>query len=102
MDKLAAFWNLFRKGEELANAATWKNRQLIANVLVAVAAVAQTFGLNVGLSDQDAMLVGGAVLVLVNCVLTVITSRKVGVLPARLPGPDQAKPQSPFDDARGA
>lgn len=85
MQKLLALLKLFRRGNEVANAAAWKNGQITANVLaglvLAAAGAAQAFGLGIEVSDADALAMGGGVLAVANVVLTVVTSRKVG-LPA--------------------
>jgi hypothetical protein len=92
MNKLAAFWNLFRKGECVADPALWKTHQVTANALaalfLAVVTVLKAFGLDVPLNEADALQLGGGVLVLVNIVLTLITSAKVGLLPAKAGGTD--------------
>lgn len=94
MEKLSALWNLFRRGEGLADlhAATWKERQLAITILVpflaAAARVARSFGFDPGLTDDDLAVLAGGVVVIANVVLTVVTSDKVGLLPAKGGGGD--------------
>lgn len=97
MNKLLAILDLFRKGNAVADPALWKSRQIKATLLLptfgALVAVLRAFGLEVPLDDtQITQLVTGLV-VLINCLLTVSTTDKVG-LPAK-PEPD---PPSRFPD----
>ena len=92
MSKLIALLDLFRKGGAVADPALWKSRQIKATLLLptfgALVAVLRAFGLEVPLDDtQITQLVTGLV-VLINCLLTVSTTDKVG-LPAR---PDSDPP----------
>lgn len=89
--KLGAFFEAFKKGQELANAATWKNRTIAVNVLVAflgaLVTLAGVFGFDLKLeaSDLEAVATGVVALVgIVNTVMHLVTSAKVGVgkLPA--------------------
>lgn len=93
MEKIRAIWRLFRQGEQVANPAAWKNGQITANLLaaliVALSGALKSFGIDVGVSDADSLAMGGGVLAFYNVVLTVVTSRKVG-LPAGGGNPDPA------------
>jgi hypothetical protein len=88
--KLKSLWTLFQKGQVVADPAKWKARQITSSMVVALlwAAVhtAEAFGLDlqVGSETVDAVAVG--LLALVNWVLTLATSDKVGVSPR--PKPD--------------
>ena len=97
MSKLIALLDLFRKGGAVADPALWKSRQIKATLLLpvfgALIAVLRAFGVEVPLDDtQITQLVTGLV-VLLNLLLTVSTTDKVG-LPAK-PEPD---PPSRFPD----
>ena len=97
MNKLLAILDLFRKGNAVADPQLWKSRQIKATLLLptfgALVAVLRAFGLEVPLDDtQITQLVTGLV-VLINCLLTVSTTDKVG-LPAK---PDR-DPPSRFPD----
>ena len=99
MSKLLAILDLFRKGNAVADPALWKNRQIAATLLLpvfgALIAVLRAFGLEVPLDDaQITQLVTGLV-VLLNLVLTLTSSDKVG-LPAK---PDR-DPPSRFPDIK--
>ena len=99
MNKLLTLLDLFRKGNAVADPALWKSRQIKATLLLptfgALVAVLRAFGLEVPLDDtQITQLVTGLV-VLLNLVLTLTTTNKVG-LPAK-PGRD---PPSRFPDIK--
>lgn len=72
-------------GKELADPATWKNRQVTVNLLVillsAVAGLARLLGW-VDISDavlQEVAVIIATILGLVNVYLTLATSKKVGL-----------------------
>lgn len=78
------FLQLFRKGRELADAQKWKQHQITATsiglVLMAFISVLRSFfGIDIALSDTQAELLGSAVLLVFNLVLTVITSKRAGI-----------------------
>jgi hypothetical protein len=84
MGKMVAFWNLFRVGGVVADAAKWKRRQitvtLLAPVIAAIVQALRAFGvIDLPISDADCDKLAGAVIVLANVVLTLTTSDKVGV-----------------------
>ena len=90
MTKLLALFDLFRKGAMVSDPKLWKRRQITATVLLPVfgslAAVLRAFGVEVPLDDtQITQLVTGLV-VLLNLMLTLTTTDKIG-LPAK-PKPD--------------
>lgn len=93
MNKLSAIFNLFRRGEELSNAAAWTNRAAVANGILALAGLVVAFGytkLNIS-ADQAQELAGGlvALLTIVNGFLHVATDPRVGV-----PSGDPPNPQA--------
>mgnify|MGYP001412075155 FL=1 len=97
MNKLLAILDLFRKGNAVADPQLWKSRQIKATLLLpvfgALIVALRAFGWEVPLDDtQITQLVTGLV-VLINCLLTVSTTDKVG-LPAK---PDR-DPPSRFPD----
>ena len=97
MNKLLALLDLFRKGNAVADPQLWKNRQIAATLLLptfgALIAVLRAFGLEVPLDDtQITQLVTGLV-VLLNLLLTVSTTDKVG-----LPAKPDSDPPSRFPD----
>ena len=82
------FFELFKQGKEITNPATWKNRTIATNAVLALfgtgLALAKAFGYSLEL-DQDTLqnLAAGVVAAVgtVNAVMHCITSAKVG-LPA--------------------
>ena len=85
-EKLKSLYDLFRKGQELANAESWKNHQIKANVLggfiLAIVALIKVFGYELPVDENTAMSVAGGIIAIVNVILTITTSKKVG-LPAK-------------------
>lgn len=83
MNKLFAFLSLLRKGSALSKASAWKQHQVNANMLAGVLAalvmVAKAFGYDIPLSNEDMAIIGGAILAVVNAVLTMISNHEVGL-----------------------
>lgn len=83
MNKLLAIWQLLKQGNAVADAAAWKNRQIsvtvLAGVILAVINVLSSFGLSVPIDVETANAVAGGVIAVVNVVLTLTTSDKVGI-----------------------
>lgn len=110
MSKLADFWNLFRKGEAVADPDKWRAGQItgsaVAGVLAALVVIAKAYGIDVPLNDQQLLTIGGAVVAVVGMfvhpAIAVITSTTSG-LPAKpaLPTPDRtpAAGLQPVDQA---
>lgn len=102
MGKFLALIKLFRVGGVVADPAAWKRRQItvtvLAPVIVAAIAVLRAYGVNVPISDDDAATLAGALIVVVNVVLTLTTSDKVGIGSA-VPG---AADSAPVDSAPAA
>lgn len=100
---MPAFLRAMKSGEELANAATWKNRQSLVNAVSALvlagAEIARAYGYPVPFADdQIATTVGVLVVLMFNVWATLTTSRRVG-LPA---GADPVGAAgSPAADPRG-
>ena len=85
LNKLRAAITVLNKGEELSNAAVWKDRQNLINTLVAlIGAVAVFLPANLGISSDDVLTVASAIAVLAglcNTYLTTATSARVGLPP---------------------
>lgn len=85
MAKLLALFAVFRKGSALSNAEAWKGAQVATNVaalVIALGALAKAFGFDSGLTEEQALAIGGgvaAVASLVNGLLTVATTDKIGL-----------------------
>lgn len=83
-----AFWDLFQKGKQLSNSATWKNRQTATNALGVVLSagfiIAGGFGYAVPVDEATLSAAAAGIVALYgvfNSVLTTITSAKVGLSP---------------------
>lgn len=79
---MKAAFDVFRAGQAVSNPAFWKNAQLVGTLLAALVALAAAFGFDLGLSDDE--IAGGAIFIVavVNGIIVVVTSKKVG-LPAK-------------------
>ena len=95
MNKLLAIWQLFKQGSSVADAAAWKNRQIsvtvLAGVILAVINVLSSFGLSVPIDVETANAIAGGVIAVVNVVLTLTTSDKVGI-------PDKSTEDKPKEE----
>ncbi len=99
MKKLFALLALFRQGAAVSDPALWKNRQITATVLLpffaALAATARAFGYEIPVTDEEILQVVTGLVVVINLVLTVTTSRRVG-----LPSVSEAAAEQGLDDPR--
>lgn len=87
MEKLSAFWDLFRKGQCIDNPAAWKKGQIAAPVLgaflMAAVHLLGLYGYTIPIDEGTAAALAGGILIVVNSLLTVITTDKLGILPAK-------------------
>lgn len=85
--KITSIFNLFRKGQEVANVEAWKSGQVTANILAGVmlagVQVAKAFDYEIPLTEEVANSIAIGILATVNFIFTVITSKKAGVLPTK-------------------
>jgi hypothetical protein len=88
IEKLKAFWNVFRKGQSVADPAMWKLHQITANMiaalLTALVAVARVYGIDLHVTDSQLLEIGGAILTVVSLFssgVTVASSEKIGLPP---------------------
>lgn len=83
MEKLFAFLAVFRKGGEVSDPAKWKTHQITANTfggfILALVALAKAFNYDIPIDEDASMLIGGGIIAIVNVLLTMATSKKVGV-----------------------
>jgi len=84
--QIPKFFELFKEGKEVADPATWKNRTIATNVILALLGtllgLGKAFGFNVELdSDTTQNLAAGIVAIVTafNAVMHTITSARVGV-----------------------
>lgn len=86
MTKLFALLDLFRKGAIVTDPVLWKTRQVNANLLIpaiaALFATAKAFGYDVPISQEDIASLSIGLLAVINGLLTVTTTTKLG-LPAK-------------------
>jgi hypothetical protein len=80
------FFEALKAGKELANAATWKNAQMLASALAAVIGFSllagKLFGLNIPITDEQIISFSGGIAAIactLNAVVTAATSKKVGL-----------------------
>jgi len=82
LDKIKGLWNLMQAGKAVADPALWKSRQItvtaLVAVLMAVVQLAKGFGYELPVDENTATAIAGGVLAVVNVVLTITTSDKVG------------------------
>lgn len=83
MEKLSLFWKLLHEGEAVSDPAKWKSHQVSANqialVITTLVGIAASFGYKTDLDGQAALAIGGGLVAVVNWVLTLTTSKTVGV-----------------------
>lgn len=83
MNKILSIWLLFKKGHVVAEPELWKKGQITATVLggifIALVQVLNSFGVDLPMSEDAATAIAAGVIAVVNWVLTIISSDKVGV-----------------------
>lgn len=80
--KIGVLMEALRVGQQLQSAGAWKNVQILANVLAVIVMTLKAFDVPVPvLSDADYATLAGAFVLIVNVVLTMATSAKVGLPP---------------------
>lgn len=86
MEKLYALFNLFRKGDAVANPEQWKNGAVgvsaLIPLLLAIDRVAKSFGVELGIDTQTAADISVGVLGIIGVCSHVIANRRIG-LPAK-------------------
>jgi hypothetical protein len=105
IETLKAAWNVLQAGGVVADPAKWKKRQISANQLAGVFGASALFMRSIGydlhLDDATTVAVAGGVLALVNWLLTVITTDKVGAFGGTAGGPSAGE-QGPLDSSLGS
>ena len=83
MNKLMVLFDLFRKGVSVSDPVLWKTRQIKSTVLaafiLAVINVAAIFGYSIPIDTETANLIAAGIIALVNTVLTITTTNKIGI-----------------------
>lgn len=87
------------KGEMVADPAKWKTHQITGNAvgafILSLVGIAKASGMQLPVDDQQAMVIGGAVVALFNIVYTMVTSDKIGLQPKRPATDDTTTDQNP-------
>lgn len=85
-EKLSSLYDLFRKGESVADPEKWKHGQIaattLAGVFMAVVKLAKGFGYDLHIDETASLSIAGGIITVVNIVLTFTTSKSIG-LPAK-------------------
>ncbi|CAK0782147.1 hypothetical protein CCP4SC76_810013 [Gammaproteobacteria bacterium] len=76
---IPAAFEVFRAGKEMNHAAAWKNAQLIGNILIAGTTLSRALGVDLHIPDDQLIAFAGGAAAIVNGILTVTTSSKVGL-----------------------
>jgi len=96
MNKLVAFFDLFRKGSAVTAPGLWKNVSgftiALSGLLLAGCNVAQSFGYAFALTPEQASNIALGVATVAGLFSTYATSDKVGLLPAKPPVPPVSPP----------
>jgi uncharacterized membrane protein len=83
MNKISALWQLFKIGQVVAEPEKWKRRQITVTVLgaviLAVVNLLAAFGMSIPVDTETANAIAGGVLAIVNVILTLTTTDKIGV-----------------------
>ena len=102
------FFRVLQTGQELANAETWKKRQLAINALVVIitagASIARAYGYSLGLGEEQINdLAGGiyAVVGVFNAWATVATTGRIGLPPRGDVLPDRGVDASGYGEPAG-
>jgi hypothetical protein len=86
LETIKQFYKLFSYGHQVSDPAFWKKGQAIVQPVVAalimlVVAIAKGMGYDLPVSDELAVSIAGTIFFIVNSILTVITSKHIGVQP---------------------
>lgn len=81
--KFSALMEVLRFGQEVADPAKWKGRQVKANalagLLLALAALGRSYGIDLPVDNEVALGLATGALAIINAVLTIVTTKKIGV-----------------------
>lgn len=95
-EKLKALFAVFRVGAQVADPKAWKNGSITATVLagflMALVYLGAAFGITIPITPDAAAAIAGGVIAVVNVVVTLISSKHVGI-----PGLQPAGESSPAD-----
>lgn len=98
MEKLVDLFNLFRKGDAVANKEAWKDGgnavMLLVPLLMALVKIAGDFGYGITLTTEEATAIAGGVVGAVQFVVHNISSTQAGILPAKSSPGDTSRPDA--------
>lgn len=81
--KMKAVWELFKQGRAVANPALWKAHQITATMLggffIAAIQLVKAFGYEIPVDSGTATALAGGIVAAANIVLTITTSKTVGL-----------------------
>jgi hypothetical protein len=81
--KLKAGYEVLQRGKEVSDPALWKAGQITGNavggLILALVALAGAFGYELPVDNEDALIIGGAIVSIFNIVLTMVTTKKIGL-----------------------
>lgn len=72
-------------GHELSQPGAWKKKQVWINLLTGLVALAFSFGIEIPLVDSEIVLLSGAIVAVLNVILTMATTKKIGLPSHELP-----------------
>lgn len=100
LEKISAFWRVLKLGEQVADPVKWRKHQVKGNqigiLILALVAAAKACGYQFPISEDDALVIGGAIVAIANIVLTMATHEQIG-LPSKpqAPAESTAAPEQP-------
>lgn len=106
--RLGAFYDVFRKGQAVADVVGLKNKQMLAAALASFlggcTVLAKSYGINLPLDDQDLVYIGGTLAVIFGLFqhgATLASSDKVG-LSGKSDSSDEPPMPAPIEDHSAA
>ena len=72
-------------GHKLSRPGAWKSAQVWTNLLTGLVALAFSFGIEIPLMESEIVLLSGAIVAVLNVVLTMATTKKIGLPSHDLP-----------------
>jgi hypothetical protein len=103
LEAIKAGWNVLHAGECVANPALYKTHQVSANaigvfLLALATALKVFFNIEVPIDEASALKIGGGILAIINIVLTMATTDKIG-LPSKSVPAGKASAGDEYADA---
>lgn len=109
LKNIPQFFDLFKEGKELANAATWKSRTVATNILVAflgtLLIILHNSGVDLPLDQETVSNLAAGIVALVaagNGVMHCLTSKRVGLSSNVFGGSDSGSTGDSGNDTKGS